>query len=327
MQKKVGFFLFLVLFLSATAAYAKPKVLFIESYHSGYVWDQELRRGLESVLADKVGLSSFQMDTKRYRINQYAERADLAWQYYLEIKPDVVVLSDDNALMLLADRLLRTNTPVVYMGINNNPRMYAPLGQNITGVLERPLCKRTVKYLKELLPIRDGKVLILLDKSTTTEVFKSSVFQDKNSLIISGVNTDIKLISSFTDWKVAVLQAPMHNCRAIVIGLYHRIFDRGVHVDSEEVLRWTSMNSPVPVFAFWVMSVGKDKAVGGMVLDGEEQGKNAGKIVLDILNGIPVNTIAPVVPTQGEFIFSRSELDKWKIRLPRHIKDHARMVE
>jgi len=75
------------------------------------------------------------------------------------------------------------------------------------------------------------------------------------------------------------------------------------------------------------MSVGKDKAVGGMVLDGEEQGKNAGKIVLDILNGIPVNTIAPVVPTQGEFIFSRSELDKWKIRLPRHIKDHARMVE
>jgi len=250
MQKKVGFFLFLVLFLSATAAYAKPKVLFIESYHSGYVWDQELRRGLESVLADKVGLSSFQMDTKRYRINQYAERADLAWQYYLEIKPDVVVLSDDNALMLLADRLLRTNTPVVYMGINNNPRMYAPLGQNITGVLERPLYKRTVKYLKELLPIRDGKVLILLDKSTTTEVFKSSVFQDKNSLIISGVNTDIKLISSFTDWKVAVLQAPMHNCRAIVIGLYHRIFDRGVHVDSEEVLRWTSMNSPVLFLLF-----------------------------------------------------------------------------
>ncbi|WP_373682459.1 ABC transporter substrate-binding protein [Desulfovibrio sp. JC010] len=302
-------------------------MFFIESYHSDYKWDQEMLSGLDSVFGDMVDLYNFQMDTKRLAVDCYSERASLAWERYLEINPDVVIVSDDNALMLLAGRFLKTDTPVVYMGINNNPRNYAPLGKNITGVLERPLYKRTIKYLKDMLVFRGEKVLILLDKGTTSGAFKASVFQNRDSLIISGIETDIKLLSSFDTWKDAVRNARANGYKAIVIGLYHRIFENGVHVDSEDVLKWTSANSTVPVFAFWEMSVGKGKAVGGMVLSGEVQGRAAGKMVQKIIDGTPVESITPVIPTQGEFVFSQSELDRWKIRLPRYIKKQARILK
>ena len=317
----------LIIMTCAVTAHAKPRVLYIESYHSGYKWDQELSNGLEGVLGDKADLFHFQMDTKRLPASEFVTRADLAWQYYLELKPDLVVLADDNALSLMAERFLATATPVVYMGINSNPRKYAPLGKNITGVLERPLYKRTVRYLKELLFIGTGKVLILLDDSTTSRAFKTSIFNGENTQKISGIKTDVVVISYLKDWKGAVLGALKNNYRAIVIGLYHRIFEGDTYVDSEEILEWTSAHSPVPVFAFWEMSVGKGKAVGGMVMNGEVQGEAAGKMVLDILGGTSVKSIKPVIPEQGRFIFSRAELDRWKIRLPRYIAERSRIVE
>ncbi|WP_319760861.1 ABC transporter substrate binding protein [Maridesulfovibrio sp.] len=327
MLNKVGLFLLIALLCFVSTVQAKSKVLFIESYHSGYLWDQEVRSGLESVLQDKVELYNFQMDTKRLGTTKYGERALKAWQYYLKVKPDIVVLSDDNAMFLLSKWLLETNTPVVYVGINDNPRKYAPLGKNITGVLERPLYKRTIKYLKEMLSFDNEKALILMDNGTTSSVFRHSVFVDRDSIVIGGVQTDVKLFTDYDKWKNAVKNAANDGYKVIIIGLYHRLFDKGRNVDGEKVLCWTSENSPVPVFAFWKMSVGEGRAVGGLVLSGEAQGRAAAEIVLKIIGGKPVNSIAPVIPEQGSFIFSQSELDRWKIRLPRDIRKRAHIVK
>ncbi len=306
----------LVILLIPANASALSRILLIESYHAEYLWDQEMVSGLEESTAGKIELFRFQMDTKRLHEDLYEERAELAWRYYREVDPDIVVLSDDNALKYIGARLSHTDTPVVYMGINENPRNYAFMNKNITGVLERPLYKRTVKYINEILNVGNKKVLILLDKSTTTTAFKKRVFENSDSMKIRGVTTDIKLISDFSEWKNIVETAKHSGYQAIVIGLYHRVFSDGKHVDSEEVLKWTSANTPVPLFAFWKMSVGKGKAVGGMVLCGRDQGRAAGKIVLEILGGKPVNSISPVIPEQGNFVFSKYELERWKIRLP-----------
>ncbi|WP_319779395.1 ABC transporter substrate binding protein [Maridesulfovibrio sp.] len=327
MKRYCILFVLVFIFVCAAVAQAKPKVLYIESYHIGYKWDQELSRGFKSVLKDEVELFNFQLDTKRLPVSEYSERADLAWRYYLDVNPDLVVLSDDNAMKLLSGRFSKTDTPVVYMGINDNPRIYSRLGNNITGVLERPLYKRTVKYLKELLNLDDGKVLILLDEGTTSEVFKEVVFKDRKSLLISGIKTDVWSCSDYSEWQKAVKNARKNGYKAIIVGLYHRLFDDGVNIDGEKVLSWTSENSPVPIFAFWEMSVGRGRAVGGMVLSGEVQGQAAGKIVLQILHGKPIGTLNPIIPTQGAFVFSRSELDRWKILLPRYIKRQARILE
>lgn len=316
MIRITGLIYILFLLLAPINALALPRVLWIESYHAGYLWDQEMMKGLESSTKGKIELLRFQMDTKRLHEDVYEERAELASLYYREVKPDIVILSDDNALKYVGPRLSHTGTPVVYMGINENPRNYHLQKMNITGVLERPLYKRTIKYINEILNVGNDKVLILFDNGTTTQAFKKQVFKKSDTLTVSGVNTDLKVVSSFGKWKKIIKEAESEGYRAIVVGLYQRVFDGEKHVDSEELLEWTSANSVLPVFAFWRMSVGKGKAVGGMVLCGEEQGRAAGNMVLEILGGKPASRIRPVTPDRGSFVFSRSELSRWKIRLP-----------
>jgi ABC-type uncharacterized transport system substrate-binding protein len=313
--------------LSSGYAYAKPKILLIESYHQGYQWDINYRNAIKDVLGNKVELESFFMDTKRLKTEKYQQRADLAWQKYLDYQPDLVILGDDNAMMLMAPKLIKTNTPVVYLGVNNNPRNYARLSNNITGVLERPLYKRTMTYLKDLLHKSPFSILIMFDVSTTSKIFKDLVFKDNKSISFNGIRADVRNVPSYEDWKYFILNAKELGYSAIVLGLYERIFDGDRYVSSDEVITWTSANTPLPLFAFWEMTVGQGKAVGGMVLSGEVQGRAAAHIVEKILNGVPAEKIVPVTPKQGAFVFSRHELQRWKILLPEKIKSQAKFVD
>ncbi|MBI9110204.1 ABC transporter substrate-binding protein [Maridesulfovibrio ferrireducens] len=317
-------FIFLI---CSTSAQAKPKVLVIESYHAEYQWDINYEKGLESILKDVADIYYFRMDTKRIKTELHEERAALAWQAYTTLMPDVVVLADDNAIKFLGSKFIETETPVVYLGINNNPRNYIPLNKNITGVLERPLYKRSVKYLKKILHIEQGKILVLLDTGTTSKVLCDSVFEGCKSLRIGDVQVDIELVGSFNDWKDIVNRSDEKGYSAIILGLFHTLHERGKSVSSPDIMAWTYENTPVPLFCFWEMDVGKNKTIGGLVLSGEVQGSTAGEIVLDILNGVPVNKIKPIIPTQGLFLFSSSELKKWRIVLPRQIRDKATFVE
>ena len=319
-------FILICLLMFPQGAFANPKVLLIESYHSDFYWDKQYTEGIKSEVTNAQWFH-FQMDTKRLSEEYFAERADLAWKYYLECKPDIVVLGDDNALKYLGERFLETDTPVVFLGINSNPRDCVKLHKNITGVLERPLYKRSIFYLQEIVKQKDTKVLFLLDEGHTSKLVVDFVFQGQQYFDDAGVHADISMESDFGKWQQLVLNAKSNGYDYIIIGLYHRVFWDNRHVSSEDVLHWTTVNSPLPVFAFWGFSVGKGKAIGGMVIDGFEQGVAAGKIVNDILDGAKVESIVPTVAERGRLVFSRSGLEQWGLTLPKSIEIRSTMIE
>lgn len=184
----------------------KKDILVIESYHGGYPWDASYKEGLTEVLGSKYNLIFFEMDTKRLPKSEYKNRNRMAWDKYKEINPVLVVLGDDNALKYLGPKFANTNTPVVYLGINNNPRSYGMVNnEHITGVLERPLLKRSIKFLDELLKIK--KVLILFDAGTTAKCIFSEIFSNSESEVFGGIQADIKLIKNYTQWQKSVLTA------------------------------------------------------------------------------------------------------------------------
>ncbi len=75
------------------------------------------------------------------------------------------------------------------------------------------------------------------------------------------------------------------------------------------------------------MSVGAGKALGGLVLSGEQQGKDAALIIKDILAGKPVSKIRPKAAEKGRFIFSRSEVNKWRLTIPESISKLTTWVD
>ncbi len=315
-----------VLFLLCGVA-KKENILVIESYHAEYLWDMSYKEGLHETLGDQYNIIYFEMDTKRLPQSAFQSKAELAWETYQKVNPSLVILGDDNALKHVGPKFIQTDTPVVYLGINNNPRNYGMVGhKNITGVLERPLPQRSILFINTFLKLK--KVLILFDSGTTSQVISSEIFNAQESVFFSGIQADIKLIDSYINWQEAVLNSKKEGYDIIIAGLYHTIKDHtGSHVDAEKVLEWTSQNTPLPPFGFWDFSVGANKTIGGYVLFGKEHGITAGRIALEILSGKSPGDINPQIPEKGRFLFSQSQLKKWGVTLTDPIASTAKYTE
>ncbi|WP_406609942.1 ABC transporter substrate-binding protein [Agarivorans sp. JK6] len=324
------FFCVFLLLLAPAGALAKQKILVIESYHQEYAWDKSYIEGLESVLGEHYQLTYFQMDTKRLPVTRHRSRGELAWQRYLDVKPDLVILGDDNALKYLGSRFAKTLVPVVYLGINNNPRRYhVHQRHNITGVLERPLIKRSISSIKPLFPNDLNRMLILFDDGTTAKTVLQEMFGGDTQLRVSGVDVELRLISRWDTWQQAVITAKDEGFDAIAFGLYHTLRDeRNKYVDANEVLKWSSQHTLLPPFGFWDFAVGKDKTIGGLVLFGYEQGRIAGELAHTILTtDVEPHTLGPKTAEKGRYLFSRSELERHQMTLPRKMANKANFVE
>jgi len=298
----------------------KEDILVIESYHAQYPWDKSYKNGLKEILGAKYNLVFFEMNTKRIDKSQYEKMANLAWKRYLQLNPALVILGDDNALKYLGYRFAKTNTKVVYLGINNNPRNYSISGyKNISGILERPLLKRSLIHISKLTKVK--KVLLLFDSGTTSKVIVDEVFSGETSLILRDIQVDIKQVDKFVQWQKIVNNAKNNKYDILIVGLYHTIKDRAYnHMKADDVLTWTSMNSPIPPFAFWDFTVGSNKAIGGYVLFGKEQGLEAGKMALKMLSHTKDSLIMPKTAHRGRFLFSTTQLKKWNLNPEGKIK-------
>ncbi|PKG81522.1 hypothetical protein CXF85_18870 [Colwellia sp. 75C3] len=303
-------------------------IFIIESYHENFQWDIEYKKGITENLSGTHNFSYFQMDTKRLPKDKHAQMADHAWQKYLSIKPDIVVLGDDNALKYLGPRLKHTNTPVVYLGINNNPRNYELYqANNITGVLERPLLKRSIIYLNKLFEHVD-KVLVLFDASPSSSAAVSMEFKTSNVMKLGGISIEVDQITQYSLWQQKVRKAKNNEIDFIILGLYQTMLDeQGNIVSASQVIEWTSAHSLVPVFGFWDFSIGENKAIGGLVIEGYQQGYSAAQILNQIIAGKKVINIRPQVAKKGRFIFSKTELAKHKLVIPNELKKTINWVK
>ncbi|ANT67075.1 hypothetical protein JFQ84_000334 [Aeromonas hydrophila] len=293
------------------------EILVISSYHPEYLWDQSYNASLAANLKGDHHISHFYMDTKRRPAEEFDQIAEQALAYYRQVKPDLVVLGDDNAINYLASDIASLGTPVVFLGMNENPRHKGLVGHpKITGVLERPLLKRNISEMSQLMG-GIKKALVLFDSSNVALTAIEDEFKTQTELRVGQTRVNSQLIGDYSLWQEAVLNAKQSGYEAIFIGLYHTLVDDdGKHVSEQTVLEWTSAHSPVPLFCFWEFSVGKGKAIGGLVLDGRDQGAKAAELVNAILAGAQPKTLAPRAALRGEYVFSKSELARWQLTLP-----------
>jgi ABC-type uncharacterized transport system substrate-binding protein len=309
--------LLLLLLTSLSLPLYAAHILVISSYHPEFLWDKSYNKGLLDGLHGEHQISHFYMDTKRYQREEFDDIAQRAIAFYLKSKPDLVVLGDDNAINYLANEIAALGTPVVFLGMNENPRLKGFVGHpKITGVLERPLLKRNISEISQLMGGLD-KALVLFDSSNVALTAIEDEFKTQTQLRVGQTLINSQLMGDYGLWQEAVLNAKKNGYQAIFLGLYHTLVDaQGQHVSEQTVLAWTSANSPLPLFCFWEFSVGKGMAIGGLVLDGNDQGHQAAALINSILAGTLPRTLSPRAALRGEYVFSKSELARWQLTVP-----------
>ena len=306
----------------------KPPILVIHSWHD-ILWDRLWEKALHNKLADKYQLIRFDLDAMRSSPGQLAKNADKAWEQYQSLDPKLVILGDDEALRVMGARFAN-RVPVVYLGINNNPRKLVGdiLPNNLTGVIERPLYERALRHIIKLLPHNTDKVLFLNDAklaaSSVTDI--GNIFSGNTSTKVGNVTFELVVTNVWEEWQQTVRNAKSSGYDAILFDSRYLIFDKkGTYVEPEPgVVRWMAEHSELPLFNFYEDSIGPGLSAGGWVISGYGIGSYAADLAIEILEkGKKPADIYPVYYDKGEYIFSRKQLDKWQIKLPKEIRENA----
>jgi ABC-type uncharacterized transport system substrate-binding protein len=318
----------LVMCMAISNAAAHVTISIVHSYHKEYAWEQSLTSGLLDTLPQNATLDHFYLDTKRLPKAQHEDRTQKALHHLASSRPDLIILCDDNAAKYLGPHLKNKSIPVVYVGLNRNPRDYGLFpATNMTGILERPLLKRSLHSMCRLVNTEDTKVLILFDSDSTSDAVLHEAFKGEKSFNLGKVRVELNQFELLEDWQNALLNAKSEGFDTVYIGLYHTLRNgMGAHVPDEEVIAWANAKAPVPIFAFWDFAVGEGKTIGGHVLSGRDQGLAGGQIVSEILNGVAPAEIPPRSAKEGSYKFSIHELKRFGIRLPEKIREQAILV-
>jgi len=313
----------LLVLLAGNAAWARmPVVLIIESYHPVLEWTAQCEKGIRLALGPGYDVRSFFMDTKRVPEKEFPARAEEAWKVMLSTRPDLVMLGDDNALSMLGERIAKTGKPLVYFGINNNPRRYFEhLPPNVAGVLERTPVIPWLRHLANVLP-QASRVLVLLDRSLTSDSIVAQVFQGHRILRVSGLSVEYHVAADWKDWQEKAAGAGAFDF--ILTPTFHALRSADGYVDIETVVTWTAAHSPVPVFSNQDYTVGRAGFAGALVLVGTEHGRLAGEMAREILQGgLLPQEVQHRTDKDGQFYFSRTQLARFAITLPPDIEAKA----
>lgn len=307
-------FLFLTVSLSVDAL--QPRVLFINSYHPGYEWSDDETRGVLQALKDSK-LDPFifieYADTQRHNGDSF-QRAffSLLLEKYNNLKPDVIVTSDDDAT-LYALRLrdeLKWQTPILFCGVNDWNgdswvRRVPQINGGIAGVLE-------------IIPIVETAIIANKLSAGTKEMVVVNYG-------IPEIRYDLRIEKHLPGIKVRLLPTAKFSRD----GLRHELeklkagtiviaapFSKDLtdnFVTAERSIRFVVEHSSVPVYGISKNSLGLG-IIGGKLNDGYYHGLKAGNMAAMVLRGEVPAQLGVSADSGQPFQFDFNQLRRWAIK-------------
>ncbi len=299
----------------------EKRVLIIHSYSrkARLEWVNEMTKGVRTILkAPQYSFFEFEMYTKSIPQHEFEKKADEALAYYHTVKPNIVIISDDNGLNLMVPRIGK-KIPIVFMGINANIRRSYPWlleYKNVTGILERPMIKLTIIKMLKSVNLDVKKVLILLGDSPTAQAFFQNDLFGNTEFNLKNIHSEVRMTGKIEDWKKEVLNSKRNGFDILLVAGNLAMRDKtGNHIKPEKIAEWVSENSPVPVFTVHENQIGKNQLIGGMVVSGEVMGEDAARLVKEILEKKKSpGSIYYKTQKMGRLIFSKSQLARWNLK-------------
>jgi ABC-type uncharacterized transport system substrate-binding protein len=253
-----------------------PRIFYVTSYHIGYGSSDDVMEGINEALAGKnVRLKTFFLDAKRKSSDSVImESVNIALPEIKQFNPDVLVVSDDNAVRdLIVPYFNNTSLPVVYCGVNWSAAQYH-LGENVTGMLE-------------VLPLREMLTEVIANYPETKKLAvlsENSLSEQNNRTLLDtlygnlGMEVTYYFANDFSEWKGYFEEAGKSSDL-----IYMPTNGAIKNWNEEEAKVFVFENLKVPVLTCddFMMPY----AVFGLTKVAKEQGEWAAKTALQIIGG------------------------------------------
>ena len=299
---------FIVMCWSVFASAQAKDVLVIHSYHQGFFWTDDFHKGLAEEL-DRDGLSYrvVYLDTKRTQNAEYLERIYQLYRTKLSHEEfAAVVVSDNNALNLMKRLAPELNgTPVIFGGINNfSPQMIE--GLHATGITEDIDMASNIELINRL-QSTVKKVYVVTDHSVTGEAIRAQV-----ALFLQKRPEFSGLVEQYTPDSYQELMTFAQRAdltKSLLFWAYYR--DINGRVSSKEDWRQLNKKTQMPLYIVHDLGLGFG-AIGGVIHSGETQGRDTGRVLLNVLAN-PDKPLPQVVAGAPEIKLDYQQISRWDL--------------
>ncbi len=301
--------------LSISLSAKQKNVLVIHSYHQGFNWTDSVNQGIikkiNSVDAS-VELYFEYLDMKRNLSAEYLSLMSDVFKVKSRYRDyNVIIVSDNKALnFILANRsAFYPGIPIVFCGINgyNNDLL---LGEkNITGVTENSDEEGNIQLIMDLFPRIKNLYIINDNRTTTSKIVHQNLKQIEKKYI-----GRLKF-SYWQDFSLSELNHKILSLRPdsdVLFVTNYNIDKSDEFVTIEDLKKVLKSNRFIPVFGNRFF-INHNLSIGGKLEDALGQGETAAEIALEILNGVPADSIPIQKKGLGKYFFSHEKLKEFGI--------------
>ncbi|MBI9077160.1 MAG: hypothetical protein JEZ02_17255 [Desulfatibacillum sp.] len=299
---------------SLAADYPGKKILFVDSYHEGYPWSDEITQAVKDILdGTGVELKIFRMDTKRHSDEAFKKKAALEAKAIIEsFKPDVVIASDDNASKYLIVPYFKNSAiPFVFCGINWDASVYGFPCKNVTGMLE---VTPVFQLLDQLKPFaKGGRIGFIGPETLTSRKESENISLTFKMQLVEYFATDAR------DWKkgFAELQGKVD---MLLIDS-----DGGLYADqAKDLIAYVEANTKIPTGTSYDFMAPYALVTFAKVAG--EQGAWAASTALKILGGTAPGAIPLDQNQEGELILNARIARGLGVEIPYGLIDAASKI-
>ncbi len=304
----------LLLFLLITPFFASTskEILVLHSYNDGLKWSDGITLGIKEVTEKypNYELTIEYMDSKKIDSQEYFDTLiNLYEKKFSNRKYDVIISVDNYAyeFVLKNHRKLFNGASLVFCGVENFDKNQIPteMKKSVTGVIEYKELKKNIELIKEI--IKELNILyIISDDSFSSLAIKEQILNDSKEFeeevkIIFDNQIDIDTISE----KINSLDK---NSAILFTSLYK---DKNGKYITYNNLREFFKNSKYPIFALNKIHLSQG-VVGGIMVSPQEQGVEAAKKAVEIIEGKKAGDLPFVTPT-SKYYFDYEILKKYNL--------------
>jgi PAS domain S-box-containing protein len=292
-----------------------PQVLILHSYHLGYVWTSEIHEAIMAELREAhldVDVRTEYLDWKHFPTQENIERQRTSLvTKYANLHFDLVVTSDNKATDFALEHRARflKDAPIVFCGYNGYRPEVRTTHPHVTGVAEYVDVRGTLSLALALSP-KTKHIFAICDATETGRAVCKEIKQSTPQYQdVVGFNF-LGAVESTDEVLTLLRKAPINS---LVLAGPFNIDKNGRFLDLWELADLIrTQGISLPVFHLYKEALGHG-VVGGSMMSGSLQGREAGKMVVRILRGESPDNISVIDTRTVQTFVDYGELARFSL--------------
>ena len=286
-------------------------IIFLQSYYQGHIWEDDVYNSFTKGLNQskiRYKITTKYLDTKRISSDiYYSKLKDLFKIEFQKVSFDLIIANDDNAakFAIRFQKELFNGAPILFLGVSKYLPQFDSTN-NITGIIQSLAFKKTFNLAIQQNPSAK-RLLVISDQSGTGLKRYKQIEQILPSL---SIKTDA--YNNLTLKELVDTLKKSNNKTILYLHAFNRDIEGNTYTNKEV------FNEIKKAYHGPIYSVIKEHlelgALGGYLSNGKIHGARGSKIAINLLSGIPANSI-PIISDNIDLPeFSYPELFRLKIK-------------